>query len=175
MDSYYILSIFVLAIICIILFTKYTIEKDRNKYQSGVIEKSDNVVLENQNLKKEILKLKEANFEAYKEGIEKGQNITNFKIQIHPYQEIIKNKKLIGSEEIIKIGYKYMLLINDVPCLNTHIEILETISKKEVNEERINAILNKISEISNLIPNGNVQIIGSLTEFGKRLLSQLKN
>ena len=57
---------------------------------------------------------------------------------------------------------------------NSHIEIIETISRKEISEERISEILNKISELTNLIPNANIQLIGSLSEFGKKLLNQKK-
>ena len=69
---------------------------------------------------------------------------------------------------------KYIIFINGLPFPNSHIEIIETISRKEISEERISEILNKISELTNLIPNANIQLIGSLSEFGKKLLNQKK-
>lgn len=172
METYYIFSILFLFITCVFLLIKYMGEKNKNKNQSFQIEKTNNFNIENQVLKNEIIKLKEANIKAYKEGLEEGKNITNLRIQIHPYHEIIKNKKFLSNEEIINIGYKYILLVNDIPCLSSHIEILESIKKKEISEDRINAIMSKISETAMLIPNGNIQIIGSLAEFGKKLIKQ---
>lgn len=172
MVIYYILSIVFLFITCAFLFIKYMLEKNKNVNQSLQIEKANNFSIENEVLKSEIIKLKENNIKAYKEGLQEGKNITSFKIQIHPYHEITKNKKVFSNEEIINIGYKYILFVNDIPCLSSHIEILESIKKKEINEDRINAIMSKISEAMMLIPDGNIQIIGSLAEFGKKLMQQ---
>ena len=121
METYYIFSILFLFITCVFLLIKYMGEKNKNKNQSFQIEKTNNFNIENQVLKNEIIKLKEANIKAYKEGLEEGKNITNLRIQIHPYHEIIKNKKFLSNEEIINIGYKYILLVNDIPCLSSHI------------------------------------------------------
>lgn len=174
MGTYYIILILLLLVTCVFLFIKYKLEKVKNVNHSLQIEKLNNICTENEVLKNEIIKLKDANIKAYKEGLQEGKNNTNFKIQMHPYHEIIKNKKIFSNEEIINIGYKYILLINDIPCFNSHIEILESIKKKEISEDRINAIINKISETARLIPNSNIQIIGSLYEFGKKLITDNK-
>lgn len=153
-------------------------EKGKNEHLLIVNKCSNNLIIENQNLKDELLKLKEKNFsdkeEAFNRGMENGKKNYNYEVQIHPYQEVFKNKKMFSSEEVIKVGYKYIFFINGLPCLSSHIEIFETISRKEINEEKVAELINKISDVTNLIPNGNIQLIGNLAEFGKKLLNQNK-
>ncbi len=107
----------------------------------------------------------------FQKGILKGKELSNYEIQIHPYQELKQHKKLLGSEDLLNVGYKYMMFINGVPCLNSHIEIFETISKKEINEEKVNNLLSKIKDLTDMVPNGNVKLVGNLAEFGKNLLN----
>lgn len=158
MDLIYIVSIIILVLtIIILLFKINSIVKSYNE--------------ENFNLKENFLKQKE---EVYELGLKKGKELINYQIEIHPYQEIKQNKKYFGNEDVINIGYKYMMFINGVPTAYTHIEIFETISKKEINEDKVNNLLNQISNVTSLIPGGNVKLIGSLAEFGKNLLNQKK-
>lgn len=178
MNLYFTLIIIILTIVCFILFTKYKLEKERYKNLKLSNENLDKLEIYNQNLKEELLKVKEQNIlekeDAFNRGFENGKRINSYEVQIHPYQDIFINKKTFSTEEVIKIGYKYILFINGLPFPNSHIEIIETISRKEISEERISEILNKISELTNLIPNANIQLIGSLSEFGKKLLNQKK-
>jgi len=178
MDLYLILIIIFLTIVCVILFTKCKLEKERNKNLKLSNDNLDKLKIDNQNLKEELLKVKEQNIlekvDAFNHGFENGKKINSYEVQIHPYQDTFRNKKTFSTEEVIKIGYKYIIFINGLPFPNSHIEILETISRKEINDERISEILNKISEVTNLIPNANIKLIGSLSEFGKKLLNQKK-
>lgn len=127
------------------------------------------------NYKNEILNLKEdfliEKEKVFDKGIAKGKELSNYRIEIHPYQEIKQVKKILGSEDVLNIGYKYMMFINDTPTAYSHIEIFETVSKKEIDEEKVNKLISRISEISNLVPNGNVKLVGNIAEFGKNLLN----
>ncbi|STD55811.1 Uncharacterised protein [Empedobacter falsenii] len=64
-----------------------------------------------------------------------------------------------------------MMFIGGVPTPYSHIEIFEKITKKEINEEKVNNLLQRISDVTNIIPEGNVKLIGNISEFGRSLLN----
>lgn len=125
--------------------------------------------------KTEIFKLKDEFLiekeRTYDKGIAKGIERSNYRIEIHPYQEIKQVKKMLGSEDVLNVGYKYIMFMNDTPTAYSHIEIFETVSKKEIDEEKINKLLSRISDVCSIIPNGNVKLVGNIAEFGKNLLN----
>jgi len=122
----------------------------------------------------EIHSLKNTFFEEKKyefnEGIKKGIEQSQFSVEIYPFQEIEKKKGLFNNEEFVNIGNKYLYNINGFNFAS-HVEIFEKISRKEIDEIKVNNILGRISEIANKIPNPNIQLVGSLSEFGKSLLN----
>ena len=99
MNIYFTFIIIFLITTCLILFTKYKLEKGKNEHLLIVNKCSNNLIIENQNLKDELLKLKEKNFsdkeEAFNRGMENGKKNYNYEVQIHPYQEVFKNKKML--------------------------------------------------------------------------------
>lgn len=129
-------------------------------------------------LKEETLTLKEQFLVekelAFQKGIQEGVKQSGYEIQVHPYHKAISEKSLFGSKELIEIGYKYILMINGVPALTSHTEILETVAKKDIDEGKVERYLSKIVEVVNALPMNKGKIIGDLATFGKKLLTQGK-
>jgi hypothetical protein len=178
----YLLIFFFFCIIslCLWLYYKLKIQHLKN---ADLIKSNNNIVKDNEIyrnqislLNEEILKLKENNIkekeDAYDKGILKGKELSILEIQVYPYKEISLKKHFFGDEKQIKIGYKYMIYSNGLPCLNSHVEIFETISIKEIDEAKVMQLLNQISNI--VSPNQNIRLIGDLTEFGKNILNYKK-
>lgn len=129
-------------------------------------------------LKAELLQFKEdflvEKHQAYQAGVQDGIRQSGYEIQVHPYQKAISEKSLFGSKEMVEIGYKYILMINGVPALSSHTEIIETVAKKDIDEGKVESYLSKIVEVVNALPLNKGKIIGDLATFGKKLLTQGK-
>lgn len=97
----------------------------------------------------------------------KGQK-SNMRVEVYPYKKMIENKSFFGKNQQVELGYQYRLFINDVPCLSPHIEILETVSVKELDEKKVNSLITQISNFT--FPMGSVKFAEDLTQFGKFLL-----
>lgn len=129
-------------------------------------------------LKADLLQFKEdflvEKNQAYHAGVQDGIRQSGYEIQVHPYQKAISEKSLFGSKEMVEIGYKYILMINGVPALTSHTEIIETVSKKDIDEGKVENYIDKILEVVNALPLNKGKIIGDLATFGKKLLTQGK-
>lgn len=93
---------------------------------------------------------------------------SNMRVEVYPYKKQIGNKSFFGSNQRVELGYQYRLFINDVPCLSPHIEVLETVLVKELDEKKVNSLIAQISNFT--FPIGNVKFAEDLTQFGKILL-----
>lgn len=129
-------------------------------------------------LKAELLQFKEdfliEKNQAYHTGVQDGIKQSGYEIQVHPYQKAISEKTLFGSKEMVEIGYKYLFMINGVPALTSHTEIIETLSKKDIDEGKVEQYIDKILEVVNALPLNKGKLIGDLATFGKKLLTQGK-
>lgn len=111
----------------------------------------------------------------YDRGYENGLKASNVSVQIMPYKEITKDDGFFFKEEIVLIGYKYQLMSNGLPCLQSHIEITEQLYLKDIKEEKIYQVVDTLQSIISMIPNPSIKMAGSLKEFGKELLRLKKS
>lgn len=150
-------------------------------YDSCVKDKAQAIADKNaeiDRLKAELLQFKEEFLieknHAYQAGLQDGIKQSGYEIQVHPYQKAISEKSLFGSKEMVEIGYKYIFMINGVPALSSHTEIIETVAKKDIDEGKVESYLGKIVDVVNALPLNKGKLIGDLATFGKKLLTQGK-
>jgi len=107
---------------------------------------------------------------------EKGYKSANekvvYKVQVYPHKNYIENNRFFSKDREVEIGYSYTLFVNEIPSLSPHIHIVERVKIKELNEERVNKIIENIQQLINKIPYPNVETIGNLNEFGNNLLKK---
>ena len=115
---------------------------------------------------------REEKIQEYKRGYEDGKESSKFTINVFPYKEITKNDSLFFKKDIVLIGYKFRLFQNGIPCMEAHLEIVERISLKEIKEENIKIVIEKIENIVSKIPN--VQIMSNIKELGKEIIKLKK-
>lgn len=150
---------------------KLLIGKFEQEYDKGIERKERVEALEQElaNSKDKITSLKEEleNLKSQYYAI-KGQKPVVYSVQVYPYEEIVEESGLF-STKTVEIGYKYQLFINDIPCFQPHKQPLKTVATKELNEAAVKLVC---EQIRTAIPiNSGIQLVGSLTDFSKRLLT----
>lgn len=65
----------------------------------------------------------------------------------YPYKEEHGENGVIFDERRVEIGFKYQLFVNGTPCFQPHVVPTETLTKKEINEERIGNALQKATDM----------------------------
>lgn len=77
----------------------------------------------------------------------KSNDIT---VSVSPFVNTAKDDGFIFKETRVEIGYKYQLLIKGLPCLTPHVEITESFSQKELNQENLSLLLEKAEQLANI-------------------------
>ena len=110
----------------------------------------------------------------FEQGDNIGSTISKIDVQITPFKRSIKKGNFISKFESYECGYKYQLFSNGLPCLEPKEVIFDIISVKDINEENVNNLLEKLNNIINKIPNSNLQLAETLSSFKNGLLSLKK-
>lgn len=87
----------------------------------------------------------------------------------YPYKEETGNDGFISDHRKVEIGYKYQLFIKGMPCFTAHKMPVETLERKQISPEKIeaatNAALTLIDQLVKLHPaiksSGTVNGIGN--------------
>ena len=108
----------------------------------------------------------------FDEGYIKGVEISKIEVKVTPIRRIKMEGITIWKKELLEIGFSYRLFCNGIPCLEPHEEIIESIYKKELNEEKINLIVAKIENAISKIPNTNLILTESISSFAKKLIEK---
>jgi hypothetical protein len=111
----------------------------------------------------------------YEKGYNMGLKASNITVQVIPYKEVTKDDGIFFKEDIVSIGYKYQLLCNGIPCLQSHLEITNKIYVKDLKDETIRTIVKTLESVIEMIPNPNIKMAGSFKDLGKELLLLRKN
>lgn len=126
--------------------------------------------------KDEINELKESHRidlkKEFDEGYVKGIEISKIEVKVTPIRKVKVEGSFIGKKEMLDIGFSYRLFSNGIPCLEPHEEIIESIHKKEINEENIKLIAAKIENAISKIPNTNLVLTESIGSFSKKLINK---
>jgi hypothetical protein len=100
------------------------------------------------------------------------QKTQGFEVQIFPWKENIEEGHFFKKQSI-QIGYQYQLFINGIPCLQPHIQILETVVVNKLDEENINIAIkglqNTITALASIHPS--VKAVGDCSQIASTLLS----
>jgi hypothetical protein len=65
-----------------------------------------------------------------------------FTVKISPYVKIVQDKGLFGDKYEAISGYQYQLLVNGIPAFSPHVVPERTETKKAINEELEQALIN---------------------------------
>ena len=91
----------------------------------------DNLALMSANHEKELGRIREA-----------GLTLVTY-----PYKTEHGENGVLFDERRVEIGYKYQLFVNGAPCFQPHVVPTETLTKKEINGERISNALQQASDM----------------------------
>ena len=86
---------------------------------------------------RELLNEKVSSYEKELEVVRKN----SLSVVTYPYKEEHGETGYFSDERRAEIGYKFQLFVSGVPCFDAHKVPVQVLSKKEVNEERIEAAL----------------------------------
>lgn len=114
---------------------------------------------------------------SYESGYIDAKENQGFSVQIMPWTEQIESSSFFKNKKSIKIGYKYQLFSQGLPCLQPHTIVVEELTVDRLNEENINRALNNLELAMNNIPNtGNlaVKLLGSGESLASGLLEMAK-
>ncbi|WP_459210856.1 hypothetical protein [Aquimarina rhabdastrellae] len=141
-------------------------KKNKSIYKQKIeFERERNLILEKTRIEKQV---------EYEKGYKEGTGSIDFLLQVEPYKNIIGKKGYLKSSQMIEIGYVYRLFVKGIPCLDPHIQIIEKINVREINEENVNTIIKKLETIINKTPNQYLKLVGNLKDFSIGILN-LKN
>ena len=126
--------------------------------------------------KDEINELKEMQRTAlkneYDEGFKKGVEISKIEVRVTPIRRAKFERTILSKKELLEIGFSYRIFSNGIPCLEPHVEIVESVYKKELNEENVNLIAAKIESAISKIPNTNLILTESISSFANKLIDK---
>jgi hypothetical protein len=101
----------------------------------------------------------------------KISELQNFEVQIFPWKENIEEGHIFKTQSI-KIGYKYQLFVNGMPCFEPHTLVHETLVVNKLDKENINIAINglqnTITALANIHPT--VKAVGDCTQIANTLL-----
>lgn len=115
--------------------------------------------------------------ESYESGFKEATEKNGFSIQILPWTEEMDSSSFFKNKKSVKIGYKYQLFSQGLPCLQPHTIIVEELTVDKLNEENINRAFDNLELAMNNIPNaGNlaVNILGNSKQLASGLLKLVK-
>ena len=114
---------------------------------------------------------------SYELGYSDASEKKGFSVQIIPWTEQIDSSSFFKNKKAVKIGYKYQLFSQGLPCLQPHIIVVEELIVDKLNEENIDRAFNNLELAMNNIPNaGNlaVKILGNSKQLAGGLLKLVK-
>jgi hypothetical protein len=107
-----------------------------------------------------------------RKSISKLHQGESFEVQIFPWKENIEEGTFLKKQSI-RIGYKYQLFVNGIPCFEPHIQVHETLIATKLDKESINiAVLGlkeTISALSNIHPA--IKAVGDSANIAQTLLA----
>lgn len=115
--------------------------------------------------------------ESYELGFNDATEKNGFSIQILPWTEELDSSSFFKNKKSVKIGYKYQLFSQGLPCLQPHIIVVEELTVDKLNEENINRAFDNLELAMNNIPNaGNlaIKILGNSKQLASGLLKLVK-
>jgi hypothetical protein len=65
----------------------------------------------------------------------------------YPYKVEHGENGMIFDERRVEIGYKYQLFVNGAPCFQPHVVPTDTLTKKDINGERISNALQQATDM----------------------------
>lgn len=115
--------------------------------------------------------------DSYELGYKDAQKKKEISVQLTPWKEEVDSSSFFKNRKSVKIGYKYQLFSNGLPCFDPHTIVVEELTVDRLNEENINKAFNNLELVMNNIPNtGNlaVKILGNSKDLAKNLLGMVK-
>lgn len=91
----------------------------------------DSLALTNANHEKELGRIKES-----------GLTLVTY-----PYKEEQGENGVLFDERRVEIGYRYQLFVNGTPCFQPHVITTDTLTKKDINGERIEYAMKRATEM----------------------------
>lgn len=71
-------------------------------------------------------------------------------VVVHPYIRKTKGSNLIWESTTCEVGYQYQLMVQGIPCLVPHIQIISSESYDVVNNERLGMLITAATEAARL-------------------------
>ncbi len=69
-------------------------------------------------------------------------------VSVYPFVNTQKEDSLLSKQTRVELGYKYQLFVKGLPCFVPHVEIVETFTQKEVNQETITVLREKAEKLA---------------------------
>ncbi len=114
---------------------------------------------------------------SYEAGFKDATEKNVFSIQIMPWTEELDSSSFFKNKKSVKIGYKYQLFSQGLPCLQPHTVVVEELTVDKLNEENVKRAFDNLELAINNIPNaGNlaVTILGNSKQLASGLLKLVK-
>ncbi len=114
---------------------------------------------------------------AHEEGYIQAQEKKDLSIQVLPWTEELDSSNFFKNRKSVKIGYKYQLFSQGIPCLEPHTIVVEELTVDKLNEENINRAFHNLELAMENIPNaGNlaVKVLGNGRGLANNLLKLVK-
>ncbi|WP_334107676.1 hypothetical protein [Methylobacillus sp.] len=70
-----------------------------------------------------------------------------FSVVTYPYKEEVGSDGVFSDDRKMEIGYKFQLFVNGIPCFDAHKIPVETLQKKEVRLDKIEAATKSVANI----------------------------
>ncbi len=111
----------------------------------------------------------------YKKGQFDASKSQGWEVQIFPWKEDIEEGAFFKKQSV-RIGFKYQLFVNGIPCFEPHVQIHETLVTTKLDADSINIAVSSLKEAMNAMSNIHpaIKTIGDGTNLAKSLLSMVK-
>ncbi|MFD3000392.1 hypothetical protein ACFS7Z_08485 [Pontibacter toksunensis] len=90
---------------------------------------------------------------SYDKGFLDAETNKGLTVIVAPWKEEIENNTFWKNKKSLKVGYKYQLFSNGIPCFEPHITVVEEISLDNINNENVSRAFENLESILAKIPN----------------------
>ena len=147
-----------------------------NATHNEILEKENRKLTEFESIFQRGEQLKNEYNNGYDTGYKKGQadavKTQGWEVQISPWKEDAE-EGTIFKKQTVKIGYKYQLFVNGVPCFEPHIQIYDILTTTKLDAESVNIAVSGLKEVIGALANihPSIKTVGDGANLAKSLLS----
>jgi hypothetical protein len=89
-------------------------------------------------------------------------------VMVYPFVNTEKDDGWINKNTLVEVGYKYQLLVKGLPCFPPHVEVSESFTQKEINQQTVELLKEKAEQLAQAAANvASAGKLGGIVKVGR--------